>query len=58
MANSTKHFHERLLKVEGLMKTGPGKRMAAERTEKLKIFLGWWEDEMEVVKKGIIEILI
>ncbi|TAQ87401.1 hypothetical protein B7494_g4298 [Chlorociboria aeruginascens] len=45
MGETLAHFDEKLVRLEGLMKTGPGKRMARERTERLKIFQGWWEEE-------------
>jgi len=40
------HFHEKLEKLEGMMKTTMGKVLASERTERLKIFRGWWEEEV------------
>jgi uncharacterized protein len=52
LASSVEHFEEKLLRIEGLMKTGPGKRMAAEKTERLKAFRGWWDAEIGVVKDG------
>jgi uncharacterized protein len=53
MATSVGHFDEKLLKLEALMKTAPGKRMAAERTEKLRTFRKWWDGEMGVAAQGI-----
>ncbi|CAL5872859.1 uncharacterized protein PFLUO_LOCUS7128 [Penicillium psychrofluorescens] len=46
MENSIQHFGEKLEKLEGMMKTETGRKMARERTERLKIFRGWWEEEM------------
>lgn len=39
------HFMNKLEKFEGMMKTPTGKEFARERTERLKIFRGWWEFE-------------
>ena len=45
MGETIRHFEEKLERLEGMMKTEPGKRMAKERTERLKTFKGWWEEE-------------
>ncbi|KAL2821706.1 hypothetical protein BDW59DRAFT_164045 [Aspergillus cavernicola] len=47
MENSIQHFGEKLERLEGMMKTGTGRRMARVRTERLVEFRSWWEDEME-----------
>lgn len=39
------HVHVKLLRLEGRMKTATGRKLAKERTERLRVFLGWWEDE-------------
>jgi uncharacterized protein len=39
------HFTEKLENIEGMMKTETGKQMARERTQRLKDFRHWWEDE-------------
>lgn len=39
------HFDEKLLGLEGMMKTREGKRLARLRTEHLRQFKAWWEDE-------------
>ncbi len=39
------HFTEKLENLEGVMKTEEGRRMAMERTKRLRIFRGWWEEE-------------
>lgn len=41
------HFNEKLEKLEGMMKTETGKKMAAVRTQRVKMFKGWWEDEVK-----------
>ena len=45
MGETVDHFEEKLEKLEGIMKTDPGKRLAKERTERLKTFKGWWDEE-------------
>ena len=40
------HFHEKLLKLEGMMKTETGKRLARERTRRMEQYLEWWNDEV------------
>ncbi|KAL4872695.1 hypothetical protein BDV12DRAFT_210108 [Aspergillus spectabilis] len=49
MENSIKHFGEKLERLEGMMKTETGRRMARVRTERLVEFRRWWEEEMEDV---------
>ncbi|KAI3395698.1 hypothetical protein diail_996 [Diaporthe ilicicola] len=39
------HFEEKLELLEGMMKTQTGRQLARERTERLKVFRGWWENE-------------
>lgn len=39
------HFGEKLELLEGMMKTGAGREMARERTERLRVFRGWWKSE-------------
>ena len=46
MAEVIQHFDDKLERLEGLMKTGPGRRLARERTERLEIFKEWWGDEL------------
>ncbi|MCJ1258622.1 hypothetical protein MMC24_006455 [Lignoscripta atroalba] len=50
MEETIKHFEEKLEKLEGMMKTAEGKRLARERTKKLRIFKGWWLEENALVK--------
>lgn len=45
MHGSIEHFTEKLENIEGMMKTETGKRMARERTQRLKDFRRWWEEE-------------
>lgn len=46
MDDSMVHFVEKLERLEGMMKTEMGRKMARERTERLKQFRGWWEEEV------------
>ncbi|KAI0434485.1 HD domain-containing protein [Xylaria sp. FL1042] len=45
MADSIQHFHDKLLKLQSMMKTDVGRQLAEERTRRMKEFLGWWEEE-------------
>jgi len=47
MAETIQHFEDKLVKLESMMKTVPGMRMARERTERLKTFKSWWEEEQK-----------
>ncbi|KAL4802717.1 hypothetical protein BDV18DRAFT_146404 [Aspergillus unguis] len=46
MENSIRHFGEKLERLEAMMKTETGRRMARVRTERLRVFKEWWEDEI------------
>ncbi len=39
------HFDEKLLRLEGLMKTAAGRRMARQRSDRLRVFKEWWAEE-------------
>ena len=45
LEDAVEHFEEKLVRLEGLMKTETGKEMARVRTERLRVFMGWWEEE-------------
>ncbi|PBP22261.1 HD domain-containing protein [Diplocarpon rosae] len=47
MGETMQHFNDKLVRLESMMKTGPGKKLARERTERLEIFMGWWEEEQK-----------
>ena len=49
MQGSIEHFTEKLENIEGMMKTESGKRLACERTKRLKEFRRWWEEESGLV---------
>ncbi|GAB7340668.1 hypothetical protein MBLNU457_7060t2 [Dothideomycetes sp. NU457] len=48
MDGTIEHFTEKLERLEGLMKTETGRRMARQRTERLQMFRSWWEEENAV----------
>ncbi|RAL09160.1 HD domain-containing protein [Aspergillus homomorphus CBS 101889] len=45
MQRSRDHIDEKLVKLEGMMKTEIGLKMAKERTERLVAFSKWWDEE-------------
>ncbi|SPN97271.1 related to HD superfamily hydrolase [Cephalotrichum gorgonifer] len=45
MEETIRHFDDKLILIEGMMKTATGKEMARERTERLLTFKSWWEAE-------------
>lgn len=45
MGETIQHFEDKLERLETMMKTGPGKKLARERTERLTTFKSWWEEE-------------
>ncbi|KAL2351226.1 hypothetical protein BJ546DRAFT_347325 [Cryomyces antarcticus] len=45
MRRTIEHFTEKLERLEGMMKTQAGRRLARERTERLRVFRTWWEEE-------------
>ena len=49
LAETMNHFEEKLAKLEGMMKTGEGRRLAVMRAERLRIFGRWWQEEMRMV---------
>ncbi|KZF20746.1 hypothetical protein L228DRAFT_178442 [Xylona heveae TC161] len=49
MSDTIDHFTEKLEKLEDMMKTRTGRRLARERTERLRVFRGWWEEEVSIV---------
>ncbi|KAK8161410.1 HD domain-containing protein [Phyllosticta citrichinensis] len=45
MKEAIEHFDEKLVKLEGMMKTSAGKRLAEERTRRLREYQSWWKEE-------------
>jgi uncharacterized protein len=48
MDDSVQHLKDKLLKLQDMMKTDTGKKMATERSQRLRQFVRWWEDEIGV----------
>lgn len=46
LGDTMKHFDDKLLKLEGLMKTQAGRELAAKYTARLEQFKSWWHEEM------------
>lgn len=44
-------FDSKLLKLEPLMKTGPGREMAQEAIARLRVFKQWWKEEVVLEKE-------
>ena len=49
LEGSVGHMDEKLLRLEGMMKTGEGRRLAKVRTERIRAFRAWWDEEMAMV---------
>jgi uncharacterized protein len=54
MGESMQILDIKLFKSEEMMKTEPGRRLARERTERLRLFRGWWEEE---IKAGEVDVV-
>jgi len=46
MGESMGIFESKLVRLEACMKTEPGRVLARVRTERLKIFREWWDEEV------------
>ncbi|KAI5462387.1 hypothetical protein BGZ63DRAFT_423645 [Mariannaea sp. PMI_226] len=45
LENTMEHFDDKLLLLEGMMKTDEGMRLAKERTSRLRLMKEWWLSE-------------
>ena len=45
MKGTMEHFDEKLVKLEGMMKTDVGRQLAQVRTERIRKMMEWWELE-------------
>ena len=45
MGGTMAHLDEKLVGLEGMMKTEVGKQVAGVRGERLRVFRGWWVEE-------------
>ena len=48
MKNAIDHFGDKLERLEGMMKTETGRDMARLRTQRLKEFRDWWDEEISM----------
>jgi uncharacterized protein len=46
LQSSVDHFNEKLLKLEGMMKTPTGREMARKRSSRIREFMSWWIEEV------------
>jgi uncharacterized protein len=46
LQGSVEHFGEKLVKLEGMMKTDAGREIARERTRRIEEFWRWWKEEV------------
>lgn len=53
LPDSVRHFEEKLLQLERMMKTRTGREMAKARTERIREFIRWWNDETEAIAGGM-----
>lgn len=49
LGSAIDHFGEKLVLLEGMMKTETGRLLATQRTERVGTFMGWWTDEHEIL---------
>lgn len=47
MSQTMEHFEEKLVRLEGMMKTETGRALARERTERIEKMQEWWRQETE-----------
>jgi uncharacterized protein len=53
MPDAIQHFEEKLVWLEATMKTRTGRGMAKARTERIREFMRWWDDETREVAGGM-----
>ena len=54
LGETVRHFGDKLGRLEGLMKTGEGRRMARVRGERVEVFKGWVLEEMGEAGMGVL----
>lgn len=52
LEGSVEHFSEKLEKLEGMMKTRTGRKLARERTQRLVSFRQWWNEENDLISRS------
>lgn len=45
MDETVQHFDDKLVRLQGMMKTDVGRHLAKERTDRLVLFQKWWAEE-------------
>ncbi|KAL2105540.1 hypothetical protein VUR80DRAFT_8184 [Thermomyces stellatus] len=50
MEETMRHVDDKLIRIEDIMKTETGKKMARERAERLRTFKSWWEEEISFLE--------
>lgn len=53
MDGSIEMFDEKLFGIEARMKTSVGKELARVYTERLKVFRGWWDEEVGMEERAL-----
>lgn len=53
LGETGRHLDEKVGRLEGLMKTGEGRRLAGERAERVRLFKGWLGEEMQMAGSGV-----
>ncbi|KAF4121098.1 uncharacterized protein GMORB2_2585 [Geosmithia morbida] len=48
LQSSMDHFEEKLVRIEGMMKTDAGRVMARERTRRIRLMQEWWREETDI----------
>ena len=52
MESAIVHVNAKLVKLENMMKTGEGKRLAKIRWERVKLWQEWWDEEHNITTEG------
>lgn len=55
MEDTVEHFSEKLVKLEDMIKTLVGRKIAQERTRRLNVFLDWWHEEASSIENKVTE---
>ncbi|RMZ91293.1 hypothetical protein DV736_g1475, partial [Chaetothyriales sp. CBS 134916] len=50
LGDSIQHFEDKLLKLESMMKTDTGRKLAADRSRRIRVFMSWWNEEQLMTK--------
>ncbi|KAI6784379.1 HD domain-containingprotein [Emericellopsis cladophorae] len=50
LSNTMEHFDDKLVRLEGMMKTARGREMAVERAQRLRLMQTWWKEETQGIE--------